>query len=852
MRRGLIGLVILLLCSATLAGEAQPGFTTKPTVSRVGAKVRIKFSVDRLTDVAVYIEDAKGKIMRHLVAGMLGSNPPAPLRANSLEQVIWWDGKADYGKPAEGGPFRARVALGMKPVFDAKMFDEPQRLLGLNGLATRPNGELYTKGGGRDGGMGPAVDYRIYSRDGRYIRTIAPFPAGLDRERVSGFGVLRVGEEQYIPRVHEMRSYNFYPVDLRGPRLTQMAVNQEGYLFFMSGGRDDPRICVLDSHGGVPEGWSFAGKGINTHDPKKRKSKDNPNLAPSGFLACSADGKRIYLSGVGVVYGKTVIPAVFWTDARERGPVRLLAGDLVVEGSGEGEFKDPQGVAVDGRGHVLVADRGNGRVCVLSGKDGAFVSSFPVPNADKVQVDGTTGAVYVLTFAKEGSELVKFSNWKEHKEVCRLSLGGGGAERAPFLAVSGSQKPIIWVGSNGYRHYTLLRIPDLGEKFGSPKEMSPKGGYLVEDVFVDRLRDEVYVHLGSYYWRFKDGSDRAERVPINVAGNSGLQLQVCPRGNIYGYAWGAKLHRWDHDGKPLPFEKTGKNVLEIPSQMTYQLRGLFIDQIREEINIIQPNARRKIPNNRLNPACFGSVVRVYDLEGNLKREPVRSINFSACVGPRVDPAGNIYVGEPARPNSHELPAFFKGKLPPIKKEKKDVFYVPNEVFPYSWAYGSVVKFSSAGGSILWGDVAKHKEYKPWEEDVPEATNPVFYSQSSSTRIRKAPSQGVLWAYPGFFPLTSRVGCNCLASYFDVDYSGRVFYPDAGRSGVGVLDTNGNVICHFGGYGNRDAQGKDDYIPLAMGLAVAATDRYIYIGDIVNQCLVRVKLTYAAEEVCEIE
>jgi len=75
-----------------------------------------------------------------------------------------------------------------------------------------------------------------------------------------------------------------------------------------------------------------------------------------------------------------------------------------------------------------------------------------------------------------------------------------------------------------------------------------------------------------------------------------------------------------------------------------------------------------------------------------------------------------------------------------------------------------------------------------------------------------------------------------------------FYPvDLFGPRLTQMDTNGNAVCHFGRYANRDAVGKDTDIPLGFGLAVAATDRYIYVGDIVNQCLVRVKLTYQAEE-----
>jgi len=42
----------------------------------------------------------------------------------------------------------------------------------------------------------------------------------------------------------------------------------------------------------------------------------------------------------------------------------------------------------------------------------------------------------------------------------------------------------------------------------------------------------------------------------------------------------------------------------------------------------------------------------------------------------------------------------------------------------------------------------------------------------------------------------------------MDDFGRVFYPDMLRYRVGVLATNGNVIVHFGSYGNADSMGPD--------------------------------------------
>src|SRR4026208_1595089 len=83
------------VASPAWAEQPAPKFTRKPSITKVGEKITIEFAVDRVTDVAVFIENSKAEIVRHLVSGVLGKNPPTPLKPNSLEQSIEWDGKAD-------------------------------------------------------------------------------------------------------------------------------------------------------------------------------------------------------------------------------------------------------------------------------------------------------------------------------------------------------------------------------------------------------------------------------------------------------------------------------------------------------------------------------------------------------------------------------------------------------------------------------------------------------------------------------------------------------------------------------------------------------------------------------------
>ncbi|KPJ69242.1 MAG: hypothetical protein AMS14_11675 [Planctomycetes bacterium DG_20] len=96
VRRLIFNWLPLALTSMALQGETTPAFTKKPAAVKEGDRVKIEFAVDRETDVAVYVEDAQGKVIRHLVSGRLGKNPPARLKPGSLAQSLEWGDPACY------------------------------------------------------------------------------------------------------------------------------------------------------------------------------------------------------------------------------------------------------------------------------------------------------------------------------------------------------------------------------------------------------------------------------------------------------------------------------------------------------------------------------------------------------------------------------------------------------------------------------------------------------------------------------------------------------------------------------------------------------------------------------------
>ena len=116
-------------------------FTRRPAVTQQGDQVTIAFTSKAFCDATVAIEDQSGKIVRHLVCGVLGPNAPAPFQKDSLNQTIVWDGKDEQGVYIDNkDAISVRVSLGLKPVFERTLFWSPHRRVGMpsNVPATPP------------------------------------------------------------------------------------------------------------------------------------------------------------------------------------------------------------------------------------------------------------------------------------------------------------------------------------------------------------------------------------------------------------------------------------------------------------------------------------------------------------------------------------------------------------------------------------------------------------------------------------------------------------------------------------------------------------------------------------------
>jgi hypothetical protein len=144
-------------------------------------KITISFASKGFCDATIAIENPDGVIIRHLISGVLGPNAPEPFQKNSLSQSIVWDGKDDAGVYIDDkDALTVRVSLGLRPQFERSLYWSPnKRISNLAPLIEpAPEGVYVFEGVGVD-------HLRLFDHDGKYLRTIYPFPADKVRQVVN-------------------------------------------------------------------------------------------------------------------------------------------------------------------------------------------------------------------------------------------------------------------------------------------------------------------------------------------------------------------------------------------------------------------------------------------------------------------------------------------------------------------------------------------------------------------------------------------------------------------------------------------------------------------------------------------
>ncbi|MBI3829783.1 MAG: SMP-30/gluconolactonase/LRE family protein [Planctomycetes bacterium] len=824
------GLLALLVAAASgvFAGDAAkpPAFTKKPAVAKAGEKYTITFAVDRETDVAMSIEDANGKVVRHLVAGLLGKNPPEPLKANTLEQSIEFDGMNDLGKPAGSGPFKARVGLGLKAGFDRMIGFTPGALpASVRAIAVGPKGEAFVfYSFGTIHPSDNSIACSVYSREGKYLRTIMPYPANVPEEKLKGVKRIEVDGTK-VPFIYQAETRSFIPGAGENENHDALATSDGrvafvGRMEYTRYAQAGPiHLLVINADGSVP-----------TDGPVKTKIFSG---GVSATLAMSPDEKTLYASDVRTAkdhYGKpvNVIYRFTWED-KEATP--FLGGK---EAKGDLALNDPKGICSDKDGNLFVADKGNDRVAVFK-PDGSLLGVLKTPKPERVAVSRKTGALYVLG-GPGIADVLKFKSWKDAEPITRTTIPTfkHDGHRVSMALDDSAEPTVLWFGSHdgGYTKFALLRIEDKGSAFGDKVDVNAlpenKGDSVgaLRELSLDREHEQLYVGFGARY-DGRTGKNDAIRpiLPPNV-GALGAVLAAGMDGFLYVHHIGG-VSRFSPDLKQAAFGGAGLMTILNDGSLRLHARGVTADAHGNVYLLYQKPVLTQF--NAL--AMFGP-------DGTVKNEKLIDADIRSLNSVRTDYRGNVYLALGLRPGKDPLPEGLKGKLPDGSKDPDAVCGV--NYYPYM--YGSIAKFGPEGGLIQKGSGGTECSYSQG------ATTEVKGAKWIASGVSCVPS----WRAPNFAPDI----CQCESPRFDVDSFGRSFYPDACRFRVGVLDTNGNELCTFGSYGNQDSAGPTSAVPVpaipfCWVQAVTVGDEAAYIGDRLNRRIVRVKLEYSESAVVEL-
>lgn len=839
-------LILVSVFSVTIGFAQDVKFVQEPKVSRKGDGTEISFTVSKASDVAVSILK-EGKVVRHLAAGVLGKNAPAPLKPG-LSQSLMWDGKDDAGKPVALAGCSVRVGLGLKPTYDRALGWMGEAIGGVSSVAVDEKGLAYVL---TNGEAKKPSSVHVFSREGKYLKTIMPYPANLPIERVKGLGHIEVSPNEHAPIIRDPRYQVFYP-DWHGlyglPPQTmclageQLVMSNPWEKYSMDHTKlTNRRLLIIDKDGGVPENYM------------------GPFLAnarrPGHVQMAPVPGKKaVYATGLVVKKEWRKLSKSFHVVRKvdlEKKDAIVFLGVLNEPGNDEKHLNDPRGLATDRFGNLYVSDLGNKRIAVFK-SDGRFLGKVDMERPGPLAIHQKDNSVYVMNvavpqFPFRGSRIQKLSPMVDDKgqwigassKVLTATKEAKSQYQGYYaMAVDGTAKPtVIWLSLRVGKARGLCRIEEKDDgTFGAPARVRPSGlasgfsSYLA----VDREREEVYTNLECS----RPGDTKSHFPLVRIDGRTGAMtkmkvngsnVSVGPDGHIYALSrakrFGVKtqLLRIDRDGKPAPFPGSDSHVLAESVSTHHGSRGHCVG-INGDIYLMYPDLD---PKTKAEPA----VVDIFGPDGKRKaRRRIVGSKYSASI--RVDYAGNLYVADNVKPRTSVFPPELMDKLPKQKKWLNDINW-------YVW-YGGVLKFPPAGGRIGGAE---------------GETYTTQYGGKPDVKV-----DGASWVRTGIYPMPGGgnwLGCTCMSPRFDVDGFGRSFVPDAATYSVRVIDANGNAVLRFGRYGNMDSQGPKSAVPtpeiaLAWPQFVAVSHEAAYVSDIVNRRILRVKLKYTSEVTCKLQ
>jgi DNA-binding beta-propeller fold protein YncE len=854
MRHLYVGFLAILLAQAAVAAETLK-WVQKPelTFDEQNKKWTVTFELDSLSDVEVAIVDPKTTtVVRHLAAGVLGLKAPPPLIANSRVQRIEWDGRDDYKDPVRNASSMAvRVRAGMSvsleqivggdpyAYYSEEIGDSDHSPWAISGLEAKSDGKVYVWG--HSSNLGPPA-LRQYDVDGNYLQTLFPMPAGKNVNTMKGWGINVRPDGTYTPKFNRLTdpslTMTFLDTSLHMARLLPTSV-QDRLTFWRTGlkaGSFD--LMTINTDGTIAEDPAEYLLGPMVKNPPFVLGPVEPNshvfnsiLGPV-FVCMAADKKSFYLSGVyaaTTIYGsvRKIKMDGFWRDgqvwkvdmktrtakvffALDEQDIPMTRKERTSAYGGLNGYAAIHGVAVSEDGHVFVCDRYNKRIIILD-ESGKIIREIPIERPDAIALSKRSGALYVTTrhgdYHRRGTvQLLKYKNWRkdeEPTEVIEVSKTGYTRKQThSYVVVCDTAK-----GSNVWVAYTQMPVRIYRD--------DAKGLNLLKDFYRVEGAQRCL------------GFDRMQVDPKT----EDVYVQ-----DAHDAVW--KIANWKHPRfVKIPLETAS---IAIDSRK----RHIYARTLRDESssNSAGKVARFHLDRDEYPPANFGNsgtnrvtpqFLYEWCFEGNSDK------------GMAVAPNGNLAVVGRGKDGLR----LFAGSQSKVPWEATKIANLPNN--------SGGVRFDLAG-NLYVGYVDKKPTIalRGFEGDRHMATIGRIHKYAPTGTLKsgnlfpRAPT-GPTHTYDVLYG-AFETNCVTRSPRFGVDGYGRIYYPTNIAPRVTVMDNAGNEILHFGTYGNRDSTGglpgdriPTKGIPLAFPNSVDATDNYIYVADMVNLRLLRMKKNFRA-------
>jgi hypothetical protein len=359
------------------------------------------------------------------------------------------------------------------------------------------------------------------------------------------------------------------------------------------------------------------------------------------------------------------------------------------------------------------------------------------------------------------------------------------------------------------------------------------------DLIVDNMTEEMYIKVYNY------GDSHFAR----FNGITGQLLGIMMLSNFVGGDWhwwgegslswnGYYLHydetstrahhyRYTNRGQPAPWPVIGAHVMD----------SFYVGDMHSRGHAGGPDGSHyKVHYSNIHESrdweCPPHAVTVIDSNGNVVKEEFIVVDAGVGGGIRLDLQGNIYLAARVKPKGQPVPSWVEGKLSGSYDTKNTQAWWGDEM------YGSILKFGPIGGNVRVTDGAHYDG--PGDGDLIAGAG---RSEQSGERS-PAKAENLVWMYYGYSHVLThnsyRVGaCWCNVTRFDIDYYGRIFFPNTFEHQVNAMDNNRNMIFSFR---NRDVS----QAAIGLGHDIDVTDRALYLADHWNNQIVSFKLTAQKE------